>query len=320
MFTVDIILVFVAIVFILYSLYTELFGTAFTFMLAILFLGVCNVLSAGEILEGFANVQVAIIILLLLWGDMMRKTTVVERVFDRLFRSARSYNGFLTRMMLIVSFFSSFLNNTPLVAIMMPYVHNWCKRNNFSPSKFLIPLSYAAILGGSTTLIGTSTNLIVASMVEEQSIIPNLPHLQMFDFTWVGVPMVVVGFLYILLIGKKFLPDRKSPADEDGLGMREYFIEARVRSGSYLHSMKLEDTNLRNLKGLALIEILREDVAMRNPGPETIICEEDILVFAGDTHKIADLVEGESGLVVPEIGMMSKAKKAEVLEISYNFV
>ena len=189
----------VAIVFILYSLYTELFGTAFTFMLAILFLGVCNVLSAGEILEGFANVQVAIIILLLLWGDMMRKTTVVERVFDRLFRSARSYNGFLTRMMLIVSFFSSFLNNTPLVAIMMPYVHNWCKRNNFSPSKFLIPLSYAAILGGSTTLIGTSTNLIVASMVEEQSIIPNLPHLQMFDFTWVGVVITSYSIHYTKL-------------------------------------------------------------------------------------------------------------------------
>ena len=120
MLTFDIILVFIAIAFILYSLYTNLFGPAFTFVLAILFLGVFNVLSASEILYGLGNVQVAIILLLLVWGDMVRKTAVIERVFDQLFRSARSYNGFLTRMMVIVAAFSSFLNNTPLVAIMMP--------------------------------------------------------------------------------------------------------------------------------------------------------------------------------------------------------
>ena len=315
MLTLDIILVFVAIIFILYSLYTELFGPAFTFLIAILFLGVFNVLTAGEILAGLGNVQVAIILMLLVWGDMMRKTAVIEKVFDRLFRSARSYNGFLSRMMLIVATFSSFLNNTPLVAIMMPYVHNWCKRNNFSPSRFLIPLSYAAILGGSTTLIGTSTNLIVAGMVEDQRIIPGLKPIQMFDFIWVGIPMAVLGFFYILLIGKKFLPDRKSPTEEDGIATRTYFIEARVRKDSYLIGKKIEHTNLKNLKGLMLVEIIRDSTSLQSYKPDTIILEDDVLVFAGDTQKIADLVETGSGLVVPEIGMLSRAKKAEVIEI-----
>jgi len=321
MITADIILVFIAIIFILVSLYKEIFGPAFTFLLAIIFLGVFNVLTAGEILAGFGNVQVAIIILLLVLGDMIRKTAIVERVFDRLFRSARSYNGFLSRMMLIVATFSSILNNTPLVAIMMPYVHNWCKRNNYSPSKFLIPLSYAAILGGSITLIGTSTNLIVASMVEEfkmenQGLLPDLRSLQMFDFIYVGIPMVVIGFLYILLIGKKLLPDRKPDEEEDeNLNKRTYFIEARVRRDSYLIGKEIGKTNLKNLKGLVLVEIIRETYSIQAYHPDIVIMENDILVFAGDTQKIANLVDTESGLVVPEVGMLARAKKAEVIEI-----
>jgi di/tricarboxylate transporter len=315
MLSADIILVFITIAFILYSLYTELFGPAFTFLVAILFLGVFNVLSAGEILEGFGNVQVAIILLLLIWGDMVKKTAVIERLFDRFFRSARSYNGFLARMMVIVASLSSILNNTPLVAIMMPYVHNWCKRNNFSPSRFLIPLSYAAILGGSITLIGTSTNLIVAGMVEGQKIIPNLRPLQIFDFIYVGIPMALIGCLYIIFIGKKFLPERKSPVNNDALNTRTYFIEARIRKDSYLIGKEIRQTHLPNLKGLKLVEIIRDTESLTAYQPDTVIMENDFLVFVGTTQHIADLVESDSGLVVPEIGMLSQAKKAEVVEI-----
>jgi di/tricarboxylate transporter len=320
MLTPHIILVFIAIIFILFSLYKELFGPAFTFLLAILFLGIFNVLTPQEILAGLGNVQVAIILLLLLIGDMIRKTAIIEKIFDRLFRSARSYKGFLSRMMIIVAGFSSFLNNTPLVAIMMPYVHSWCKRNNYSPSKFLIPLSYAAILGGSATLIGTSTNLIVAGMVDEIRLenvhmLPKLQPLRMFDFIYVGVPMILIGFLYILFIGQRLLPDRKPPAPEDLSGGRKYFIEARIRSGSYLIGKEIGKTNLRNMKGLVLVEIIRETYSIQAYHPDIVVLEGDILVFAGDTQNIANLVETESGIVVPEVGMMARAKKAEVIEI-----
>jgi di/tricarboxylate transporter len=315
MLSVDIILVFIAIVFILYSLYTELFGPAFTFLVAIIFLGVFNVLSAGEILEGFGNVQVAIILLLLIWGDMVKKTSVIERLFDRFFRSARSYNGFLARMMIIVSSLSAVLNNTPLVAIMMPYVHNWCRRNNFAPSRFLIPLSYAAILGGSITLIGTSTNLIIAGMVETQQIIPFIKPLQIFDFIYVGIPMTIIGCLYVIFIGKRFLPDRKPAVSTEGINTRTYFIEARIRNDSYLIGKEIQQTHLSNLKGLKLVEIIRDTESLTAYQPDTVIQEDDFLVFVGTTQHIADLVESESGLVVPEIGMLSRAKKAEVVEI-----
>jgi di/tricarboxylate transporter len=313
--TLDIILVCVAILFILVSLYAGLFGPAFTFTVAIIFLGVCKVLTANEIMDGFGNVQIAIILLLLIWGDMVKKTAVIERLFDRFFRSAKSYNGFLARMMMVVTPLSSFINDTPLVAVMMPYVHNWCKRNNFSPSRFLIPLSFAAILGGTITLIGTSTNLIIAGMVAEQTIIPDLRPMQMFDFAWVGLPMAFFGFLYMQFVGKRLLPDRKSLMEEDGMNSRTYFIEARIRRGSYLIGQKLKHSHLLNLKGLKLVEIIRGTESLTAYQDDTIITEDDFLVFVGTTKYIAEMVESESGLVVPEIGMLSRAKKAEVIEI-----
>lgn len=313
--TFDIILVFIAIAFILYSLYRDLYGPAFTFMLAIIFLGIFNVLTPREILEGFANEQVAVVIMLLLLGDVIRRTAIVEKVFDRLFRSAKSYKGFLSRMMIIVAAFSSFLNNTPLVAIMMPYVHNWCKRNKYSPAKFLIPLSYAAILGGSVTLIGTSTNLIVNGMVVDQNMIEDMPPLQMFDFIYVGIPMVLIGFFYIILFGHKLLPGKEMVEEGSGKNGRKYFIEARVRDGSYFIGKKLENTNLRNYKGLLLVEIIKGETSFSAYEQNLYIDTNDILVFAGEREKIADLTEGSSGLVIPEIGMLSKRKKAEVVEI-----
>ena len=313
MFTFEILLVFIALGFILYSLYREIFGPSFTFLVAILFLGIFGVLTPKEILEGFGNEQVAIVIMLLLLGDVIRRTGIVESVFDSLFRKAKSYNGFLSRMMIIVATFSTFLNNTPLVAVMMPYVDNWCKRNNYSISKFLIPLSYAAILGGSITLIGTSTNLIVNGLVADQDIV-DLHELQMFDFAWVGIPMFVIGFFYILFFGHKLLPGKaklEPKVEEEG---RQYVVETRIREASSLVGKKLQKTDLRTIKGLKLLEIHRDNKVF-SPDENLVLEQNDRLLFSGDNERFADLLNTYSSLVVPEVGMLSKRKEAEITEI-----
>jgi len=105
----DLILVFIVLLFILISLYREILGPAFTFMVGVIFLGVFGVLTPAEILKGFANEQVAVVILLLMIGDLIRKTGAVQIIFDRYFKSAKSYKGFLSRMILLLSGFSSFL-------------------------------------------------------------------------------------------------------------------------------------------------------------------------------------------------------------------
>src|SRR6056297_205147 len=315
MITFELIVVFIVILFILFSLYQELLGTTFTFVIAAVTLGFFGILTPREILSGFANEQLAVIILLLLLGDIIRQTGVVEILFDRIFKSASSYRGFLSRMTIIISGFSAFLNNTPIVAVMMPYVNNWCKRNKISPSKFLMPLSYAAILGGCATLIGTSTNLIVNGMVEDQTINSNMSTFNIFDFAWVGVPMVLIGFLYLLFFGEKLLPNRRDLLSSFTANTREYLVEAQVRRKSKLIGTTIEEAGLRNLKGLFLVEIIRKSFRISAVAPDVILQQDDILIFAGDTETIAEMVKSDSGLTLPSVGMLYKKKKTEVVEI-----
>ena len=309
------ILVFIVILFILVSLYLELLGPAFTFLIAIITLGIFGVLTPVEMINGLANVQIAVIIMLLLFGDIIRKTSLIENIFDKFFRSAKSYRGFLSRMMLIVASFSAFINNTPVVAVMMPYIHSWCSRNNYFPSKFLIPLSYAAILGGTVTLIGTSTNLIVNGMVEDNTIIPNLRSLEIFDFIYVGIPMALIGFLYLLIFGKRFLPDKSAITEKYSHDTREYVVEAKIGPNSHLIGKTISEAGLRNLKGLFLVEILRRSFRFSAVAPDVILDRGDVLVFAGETPRIAELINSNSGLVLPEIGMLTKKRRSEIVEI-----
>ena len=148
----DGILVLIVLTFILVSLYFEIVGPGFTFVIAVAVLGAFKVLSPTEILQGFANEQIAVIIMLLLLGDVFRRTSVLDIFFDQVFKHAKSYKHFMARLMFIVAPLSAFLNNTPLVAILIPYVHNWSTKNKVHVSKLMMPLSYAAILGGCATL------------------------------------------------------------------------------------------------------------------------------------------------------------------------
>ena len=311
----EIVIVSIVLVFIIISLYTELMGPAFTFLIGVVILGIFGILTPKEILSGLANEQIIVIILLLLLGDIIRKSNLIDRLFDKAFRRATTYRGFMTRMIAIVAGFSAFLNNTPLVAIMIPYVHNWSKRNNFAPSKLLIPLSYAAILGGCATLIGTSTNLIVNGMVTDQLIVPGLKPLGMFDFTIVGLPMIIIGAVYLILFSNKLLPSKRDVISDFSSQTREYLVEAMVKNNSKFVGKTIGDAGLRNLKGLFLAEILRKEKRISAVSPYEIVREEDVLVFAGDTKTIAEMVNADVGLELTQIGMFSRKTHTEILEI-----
>ncbi len=315
MLSFDQILVFIVLVFILISLYREILGPAFTFLVGVIVLGIFGVLTPSEILKGFGNEQIAVVIMLLLIGDVIRRTAVVEVIFDRFFKSARSYRGFMSRMTLLIAGFSAFLNNTPLVAVMIPYVHSWCKRNNISPSKFLIPLSYSAILGGSATLIGTSTNLIVNGLVVDQTIIPDLEPLKIFDFAIVGIPMIIVGSLYLLFFGERLLPTKPDTLTQFSLGRREYMVEAKIVQKSPLIGKTIEEAGLRNQLGFHIVEIWRRGYKISVFGADFLLDRGDILILAGETEAIADMVKSRSGLNIPEVGMLSKKSRTEIVEV-----
>jgi di/tricarboxylate transporter len=311
----DIIIVSIVLVFIIISLYTELIGPAFTFLIGIIILGIFKILTPKEIMNGFGNEQVAIIIMLLLLGDIIRKTDMIDKLLDRLFKHTSTQKGFLARLTFFVGGISAMMNDTPLVAIMMPYVHSWSKRNNIKPSKLLIPLSYAAILGGCVTLIGTSTNLIVSGMVKDQQIIPGLQPVGLFDFSVAGLPMLIIGTLYLIIFSNRLLPDREDAMSNFSEKSREYLVEAEIRTRSEIIGKTIEEAKLRSLPGLYLVEITRGEEHLTAVSPNIVLQEGDVLVFAGDTATIADMINSNSGLTLKQVGMYKKKRHTEVMEL-----
>lgn len=315
MISFDQILVYIVILFIFISLYWDLLRPGFTFIVGISVLGIFKVLTPSEILSGLANEQLMVILLLLMIGDTFRQTSVLDILFDKIFRNTKSYRIFIAKMFAIIAPLSAFLNNTPLVALMMPYTHTWSKRNKTHVSKLLIPLSYAAILGGCITLIGTSTNLIVNGLVSEQEIVKDLPSLNMFDFFWVGFPMLVIGFIYILIFGHKLLPDREGVIDSFVSHQREYIVETEIKVGSPLNGKTISEANLRNLEGLYLFRVIRNDRYLMAEPRETILREKDILLFTGDTQSISKLVKKNPSISIPSVGMFAKKGQNKIVEI-----
>ncbi len=306
----QVVITLLVILYMIISLFAGHQRTIVSYAISITILGLFGVISSKEILQGFANEQIAIILLLIIIGNVIHKSGLIELIFNPLFKNITTEKGFLARLLFFVSSFSSFFNNAPLVAMLMPYISNWSAKNNVNQSKLLIPLSYAAILGGSATLIGTSTNLLVNGMLIETG----HRSLGIFEFSYVGVPMILFGISYLLTIGVKLLPDRPSPVKFFGKNKREYLVEVFVAENSPLDSKTVEEIGLRNLKGLFLVEIIRKNYHI-SVSPKNIIYSGDKLIFAGDTKEVISLIDEFKGLELPYRNQLSDKEIVEVVEV-----
>lgn len=291
-----IILIIIVITFLLVALYLEWFRPSVSFFIAIIALVVGGVLSPKEALSGFGNEQLAVIVLLLIISDIFKKSSVINVLFDQLFGKRRSLTSFNASIMLTVGSLSAVFNNTPLVAMMMPYVNSWSSKHKISASKLLIPLSYAAILGGSITLIGTSTNLIVNGLAVDAG----FPSLSIFDFTAVGLTMFVIGVVYLLIFGNKLLPNKQTDIGEIYKESRKFFIETQVQEGSKLIGKSIGSVGLRNLKGLYLIQIIRNGRNMAPVAPSEILHKNDALIFVGEPTSVEEIQNNDLGLTLPK--------------------
>ena len=189
-----------------------------------------GVLTPSETFSGFANPAVATFGAQVIVSAALRETGLLESLVARLFGNARSQRSALARMCPPLAGFSGFLNNAPIVAMMTPVVIDWARRTGRSPSRFLIPLSYATILGSVLTVIGTSVNLTVAGLIHEDG----MPEMQFFELLPVGLPVCLVGLGYIVLGVQNHLPERQYLAEQQGEQRREYTAAMRVEPGSRL--------------------------------------------------------------------------------------
>ncbi|RMD84153.1 MAG: SLC13 family permease [Candidatus Dadabacteria bacterium] len=245
-----------------------------------------RILSEQEMLEAMANPGMVTVGVLFAVVAGVRETGAMSWVAQPLLGRPRSVREAQLRTVAPVAFLSAFLNNTPLVAVMLPVLNDWARKCSISVSKLLIPLSYASILGGACSLIGTSTLLVVNGLIQAE-LGPEYG-LSMFDITWVGLPCALVGLAYILLFADWLLPDRRpviSPQDD----AREYVVEMVVEPGSALSGRTIEQAGLRHLPGLYLIEIEREGQVLPAVSPNVVLRDNDRLVFAGIVESVVDL-------------------------------
>ena len=295
-------------------IYKEYLKASVSFLLAVLLFLITGILTPSEVLSGFSNESIASILMLILITTGLRKNFQLEYLFDAIFRKAKSYRGFLFRMMSQVAILSTIINNTPVVALMTPYVVEWGNRNKIAPSKLLIPLSYATIMGGMITLIGTSTTLVLNGFLQDFS----HPSLLFNDLFFTGISVTIAGILFVVFIGYRLLPDRKNILDSYSENRREYIVETRVNEGSNLIGKNLVEAGLRNLKGVYLVEIIRNSRMISPVGPDEVIESNDLLFFAGNTKDIVELINSGLGVELPTTARSFDNDKAEIVEAVMN--
>ena len=245
--------------------------------------------SPRQIAAGFGNEGLLTVAVLFVVAAALTETGAMAMVTERLLGRPRSNTDAQLRLMLPVTAFSAFLNNTPVVAMFIPVVSDWCKRARLSPSKLFIPLSYAAVLGGLCTLIGTSTNLVVhALMIEAQKTDPAMPLMGMWTISAVGVPCALVGVAFVLIASPKLLPDRKS-ARAELADPREYTVEMLVEPNSPVDGQTIERAGLRHLPGIYLSAIERDGESIPAVGPDQVLRGNDQLIFVGIVDSVVDL-------------------------------
>ncbi len=280
-----------------------LFGIGFAFLLMMLgwltpdiaLLGVLVIFTTLGIIEpelafsGFSNVGMLTIAGLFIIASGVRETGVVNRLSNSLFGRPTSERKALLRLILPTILASAFLNNTTIVATLMPVVSDWSKRIQIPVSKLLMPLSFASILGGMCTLIGTSTNLVVAGLVEDLKYEHStLQSIQMFDITPIAVMVVFFGSIALCLLSPLLLTNRKPPISQSD-DPKEYTMELLVSQGSPIHMTSIEEAGLRHLPGAFLMEVIRDDQVLSAVGANTKLFSGDRLIFVGDVEAMVDL-------------------------------
>jgi di/tricarboxylate transporter len=253
-------------------------------VLILLLLG--GVINEKEAFSGFSNSGMLTVMFLFIIAGALQQTGVLNRFGSVFLGSKGKSTSFqLFRLMFPVAALSAFFNNTPIVAMLIPSIKFWTKKTDQSPSKFMIPLSYAAILGGTITLIGTSTTLVVHGLMLGK----NMPGLRFFEITPIGLPVAFFGLLFVCLIGHHLLPERKEPIAQLGENTREFVIQMKVTPAFKYLGHTIEEAGLRHLQGLYLFQIERRNEILAPVTPQERLLDGDRLFFTGLPETIIEL-------------------------------
>jgi di/tricarboxylate transporter len=248
---------------------------------------VLGVIEAEAAFSGFSNSAPITVAALYVLAAGIEKTGALTPVMQSTLGERAGYRGPLIRTLVPTAGASAFLNNTPIVAMLIPQVTAWADRRGVSVSKLLMPVSFAAVLGGLITVIGTSTNLVVSGQMESLG----LREIGFFEIGRIGLPVAVVGLVLVIALAPRVLPDRRSARTEMEDVGRRFSVEMIVEPGGPVDGRTVEQAQLRNLSGLFLASVDRGDTTIAPVRPETVLRGGNRLHFVGPIDRVVELQE-----------------------------
>ncbi len=268
---------------------TEVFSVDLVAMLIMATLVLTGVITPQQGVDGFSNNATITVAFMFVLSAALLKTGALQALAHRLSQVfKRNYKLGLLMMMLLIAFISALINNTPVVAVFIPVVIQISYASGQSPAKMLIPLSYASIMGGMCTLIGTSTNILVSGIAEKEG----LPGFSMFLLTPIGLLLLLAGMVYMFFIGIRLLPQQDYAKDmEQEFALRDYITEIELLEGTKLNGVRIMDSSLVKELEMDIIELVRGDTRFTMPPGDFVLQAGDMLKIRCDVQKVKALKE-----------------------------
>jgi len=252
---------------------------------AVVVLLVAGVIEPQQAFSGFSNPAPITVAALYVIAAAVERTGVLTPFVHGVLGDAARERVALARIAVPTAAASGFLNNTPIVAMLVPAVSRWADQHRKSVSRFLMPVSFAAVLGGMITVIGTSTNIVVSGLLDESGLEP----LGFFEISRIGLPIAATGLVILILLAPAVIPPRRGARRDIEGDVREFVVDMTVDPGGPLHGVTVEDGGLRQLSGVFLVKIDRGDRVIAPVTPATGLRGGDRLRFVGAAGDVADL-------------------------------
>lgn len=299
-------------------------------LIVLLALAISGVIPMSRAIEGFSNPAVVTIAAVLVLSGGLYRTGVANLLGTQVIRFGGASPVRLTAlMMLTAGFMSGLMNNIAATALLLPVVLDIARRLGIRPSRLLIPLAFASLLGGMTTLIGTGPNILLSTILERSG----QGAFGLFSFTPLGTAALVLGILYMILVGRHLLPDRRSKSDRsmtevdlrDRYTLEETVFCLQVPKFSDLNGRSLVQIQLGRALGASLLAVQRHGQLLRAPKPEFVLQAEDVLIFAGSSDAMDDLrswgqLESDGDLIGPLRSLFNKTAGFAQAEIAPNSI
>ena len=284
----------VVVVLMIIALLKEVMRPGLVLFTAVVIFMVAGIISSDEALSGFSNKGMITVAILFLVSEGFKQTGALTKVAAVLLPKKRApIPRLILRLTLPIAGISAFLNNTPMVIIFAPMIKKWAEKLSLPSQKFLIPLSYATIFGGTCTLIGTSTNLVVHGMMLDRG----LDGFGFFELAKVGIFITIVGFIYLNVFSNRLLPGEVIPRHSFPNDVREYYFDVILQEGSSLIGKEIEKRRLPGLAEFVVKTVIREGKHIRISNTPFEILEGDELILAGKSEDIGFLMQ-QSGIAL----------------------